>query len=133
MKKLQTVQNRAARLIFRANRREQTSPLLKQLHWLPVNERILFKILTLGFKACTGDAPVYLSNLLKYHVHSSNTSFLRSHADKRLLIRNRTYTSYGDKAFINSMTVLWNKLPQTLRVACSLNMFKSMLKTHLFS
>ena len=131
-KKLQTIQNRAARLIFRANRKEQTSPLLQQLHWLPVTERIRFKLLTLGFKACIGDAPVYLSNLLHDHVHSNNTSFLRSHADKNLLTRNRIYTSYGDKAFANSVPILWNKLPLTLRSACSINTFKSMLKTHLF-
>merc|ERR1712002_360138 len=47
MQKLQTIQNRSARLIFKANRREHTSPLLQQLHWLPVSERILFKILFL--------------------------------------------------------------------------------------
>ena len=35
--KLQTMQNRAARLVFKANRREHTTPLLKELHWLPVS------------------------------------------------------------------------------------------------
>ena len=49
MNKLQTIQNRSARLIFKANPREHTSPLLQQLHWLPVSERIVFKILFLVF------------------------------------------------------------------------------------
>ena len=43
IKKLQRIQNRSARLIFLANRRDNTSPLIKELHWLPVKERILFK------------------------------------------------------------------------------------------
>ena len=45
MQKLQKVQNRAVRLVFRANRREpeHTTPFLKELHWLPVCECIKFK------------------------------------------------------------------------------------------
>ena len=133
MKKLQTIQNRSARLIFKANRREHTSPLLQQLHWLPVSERIVFKILFLVFKVRMGEAPGYLSDLLSNYVHSDNTRFLRSHADQYLLTYKRTFTSYGDKAFANFVPKLWNKLPVTLRSADKLEKFKSLLKTHLFA
>ena len=71
MQKLQTIQNRSARLIFRADRREHTSPLLHQLHWLPVNKRILYKVLFLAFKARIGAVPVYLSNLLHNYTHTN--------------------------------------------------------------
>ena len=133
MNNLQTIQNRSARLIFKANRREHTSPLLQQLHWLPVSERIVFKILFLVFKVCMGEAPGYLSDLLSNYVHSDNTRFLRSHADQYLLTYKRTFTSYGDKAFANFVPKVWNKLPVTLRSADKLKKFKSLLKMHLFA
>ena len=60
MKKLQTIQNRSARIIFKTNPREHTSPLLQQLHWLPVSKRIVFKILFLVFKIRIGDALGYI-------------------------------------------------------------------------
>ena len=93
---------------FKANRREHTSPILQQLHWLPVSERIVFKILFLVFKVRMGEAPGYLSDLLSNYVHSDNTRFLRSHADQYLHTYKRTFTSYGDKAFANFVPKLWN-------------------------
>ena len=44
---LQRIQNTAARLVFKAKRTDHTSPIRQQLHWLPVSERIPFKILLL--------------------------------------------------------------------------------------
>ena len=83
-----------------------------------------------------GDAPGYLSDLLNNYahyvhnyVHSDNTRFLRSHADQYLLTYKQTFTSYGDKAFVNFVPKLWNKLPVTLRSADKLKKFKSMLKS----
>ena len=70
MHKLQKVQNRAARLVFKANRREHTTPLLRELHWLPVCERIKFKLLTLAYKSKHETTPRYIQNLLKPHNYS---------------------------------------------------------------
>ena len=58
----QTLQNTAARLVFRSRRTQQCTPLLRKLHWLPTTERIKFKVCCLCFKAVFGSAPVYLSN-----------------------------------------------------------------------
>ena len=88
MHKLQKVQNRAARLVFKANRREHTTPLLRELHWLPVCERIKFKLLTLAYKSKHETTPPYLQNLLKPHNYSEGNMFLRSHADDNLLVCN---------------------------------------------
>ena len=59
--KLQVVQNNAARMISRVSGRAHITPVLKQLYWLPVRQRITHKLLTLAFKAinCT-DFPSYL-------------------------------------------------------------------------
>ncbi len=61
---LQRVQNIAARVVKRCPRQDHITPVLKKLHWLPMDERILFKVLLLVYKCVNGLAPAYLSNLL---------------------------------------------------------------------
>ena len=65
--KLQYVQNSAARLLTHTRSREHITPILKQLHWLPIQHRINFKILLITFKALNNLAPPYLTDLLKRH------------------------------------------------------------------
>ena len=62
--KLQVVLNCAARLILCKQKYDHATPLLIQLHWLPVSQRIIFKILLLTFTARNGIAPTYLTELL---------------------------------------------------------------------
>lgn len=66
--KLQLVQNTAACIISRTRSTEHITPVLKQLHWLPVHLRVNFKILLLTYKALHNLAPPYLSDLL--HTYS---------------------------------------------------------------
>ena len=62
--RLQRIQNQAARILTRSPRREHITPVLKQLHWLKVRERIKYKILILTHKAFYGNAPPYLCSLV---------------------------------------------------------------------
>lgn len=64
IEKLQHVQNSAARLLTYTRKYDHITPVLKELHWLPVAERIDFKILLLTFKAINNIAPKYLQELL---------------------------------------------------------------------
>lgn len=64
LRKLQLVQNYAARLILGGLKFHHTAPLLRELHWLPVKHRITFKLLLITFKALHNLAPCYISNLL---------------------------------------------------------------------
>jgi hypothetical protein len=130
--KLQKIQNRAARLIFQVGRREHTSPLIKELHWLPVKERITYKTLLLVYKSLNELAPAYLADILNIYTPPSGCRHLRSHTDSTRLTCYRTHNTSGDKAFINSAPKLWNNLPITLRQSNSISEFKSKLKTHLF-
>ena len=79
--KLQHLQNTAARLVTLTKRQEHISPILHDLHWLPVKSRILYKILLITFKALHGLAPSYIRELVvtKDPVHS-----LRSNAAPQL-------------------------------------------------
>ena len=63
-RKLQYVQNAAARLITGIRKHDHITPILMDLHWLPVNERIQFKILLLTFKSLNGFAPVYIDEMI---------------------------------------------------------------------
>ena len=67
--KLQSVQNTPLRYrnVSPIKPLEQISPVLQKLHWLPVKQRVAFKILTLTFKASNGLAPEYLSELVHHY------------------------------------------------------------------
>ena len=62
--KIQRVQNKAARLIFKKPKFCHIIPVLSQLHWLPINYHIEFKILLMTFKAIHGMAPDYICKLI---------------------------------------------------------------------
>ncbi len=70
IKLLQLIQNAAARLIFNEPKRMQVTPLIINLHWLPIAARIKFKALMFGYKTTTGSAPLYLNWLLQTYVPS---------------------------------------------------------------
>ena len=64
--KLQRIQNCAARLVAQLPKAARTSPILQKLHWLPVEQRVLFKALLLTYKALNNLAPVYISKVKWY-------------------------------------------------------------------
>ena len=66
IQRLQAVQNSAARLVTGTRRRDHISPVLRQLHWLPVRQRVTFKLAVLVFKALHGLARRYLAD--DYHL-----------------------------------------------------------------
>jgi hypothetical protein len=128
---LQKVQNSAARIVTRTNTREHITPVLKSLHWLPVQHRIAYKILLLTFKALHQLAPVYLSELLHPYIPDRR---LRSSRDTTLLrVPRCKCVSQGERSFSLNAPKLWNALPQELRKIETLDVFKSKLKTHMFT
>ena len=62
LQRLQSVQNAAARLVTGTRRPDHITPVLRQLHWLPVRQRIRFKIAGCVFQALTGQTPAYLAD-----------------------------------------------------------------------
>ena len=62
--KLQQIQNSAARIVTRTTKSENITPILRDLHWLPVSKRIIFKLMILTFKSVNYMAPKYLTDLL---------------------------------------------------------------------
>ena len=129
LNKLQRIQNMAARVVLGLKKYDSISAAFVYLHWLPIKERIDFKILLLTYKALNGQAPSYLKDLLQPRL--TNYS-MRSH-NKILLTIPRTRTkNFGDRGFYACAPRLWNALPPEIQYASSAKIFKNKIKTFLF-
>jgi len=126
--RLQRSQDMLARVVTQISSRTSARPLLQSLHWLPIRERINYKVATLKFKARRMSALPYLNSLLNDHVPSRT---LRLSSMPRLIIP-RTCTELAKRAFSVSAPALWNSLPADVVDANSLLSFKKHLKTHLY-
>ncbi len=128
--KLQIVQNAAARVLTRSRKYDHITPILQSLHWLPIKFRISYKILLLAYKALNDLAPAYLTNLLsRYNPNRS----LRSQNSGLLVVPRIAKSTKGGRTFSYLAPKLWNSLPENVRGSDTLSLFKSRLKTHLFS
>ena len=125
---LQRLQNAAARLVYQAHPRDSASALLIDLHWLPVNERILFRNLTYVHKCLHNNAPTYLSELLHPHEPSRTLRPRGTNKLKEHYLR----SSISGQSFELAIPHEWNKLPEHIRSSTSCSNFKKLLKTHLF-
>ena len=123
---LQRVQNKLAKLVL-LNPTFNSTDCLKKLHWLPIHNRIIFKIALMTYRTLMTSNPPYLQHLL-FHRHtsglrSSSTIQLHQPVHKSSLI---------NRGFSHASPAVWNALPPQVRDQPSLELFKSHLKTHLF-
>ena len=130
---LQSVLNAAAKLICNRRKYDHVTPLLRDvLHWLPVPFRIEFKLSLLVYKSLHGTAPEYIREYCS-ETHSSASGLrLRSLGKTDLRVR-RMRTRFGDRAFSVAGPRCWNSLPPDIRLAASVDSFKTKLKTYLFA
>ncbi|KAI5623477.1 hypothetical protein C0J50_17264, partial [Silurus asotus] len=129
--KLQIIcQNAAARVLTRSRKYDHITPVLISLHWLPNKSCIDYKILLLTYKALNGLAPQYLSELL-YQYDPSH--LLRSKGAGYLLVPQIMKTTTGGRSFSYKAPQLWNSLPTSVWDSDTVSVFKSRLKTYLFS
>ena len=90
------MQNSAVRLLIGSRKYEHIAPVLRELHWLPVNERINFKVLSITFKALHGLAPLYLQERITIYTPVRS---LRSVNNGLLVVPKYNLKSYGMRAF----------------------------------
>ena len=134
IKRLQRLQNTAARIVKGIKRRDnrEMKPVLYRLHWLPVEQRIDYKILLTVFKSLHGLGPQYLRDLLD--VYEPLRPLRSSSAPTKLVVpAYLKKPTLGERSFSASAPFLWNKLPDEIRRIDSLESFKSNLKSFLFS
>ena len=130
VKKLQQIQNIAARYVSGARKYDHITPILLQLHWLPVSYRIVFNHLLFVYKSLNGLCPQYLTNLLE---HRKSARSLRSNVQDLLIQPICKTKTYGDRAFSVCAPKLWNAIPLETRQSSTVLLFKKKLKTFLFT
>ena len=123
------VQNTAAHLITETKQYDHIKPALQKLHWLPVESRIIFKVILITFKIHHGLSLAYLSSLLQEYRPPRS---LCSSSKSLLTVPSMNSVTYGERAFSFCAPTLRNTLPDSFDNAASLSSFKSALKTFLF-
>ena len=126
--RLQVTQNSLVRVVCQASRSASVTELRRQLHWLPIRQRIAYKLAVIIYHTRSTGTPVYLTDLIKNY-HPSHT--LRS-ADKLLLSVPRMTLALSAKAFSVSAPSVWKSLSYNCRSAESFSSFRRALKTELF-
>jgi hypothetical protein len=146
LNRLQLILNSSARAVSKSPKFCHITPLLKSLHWLKIDQRIKYKVLSITYKTLQSGQPSYLHSLLQVQSNRSTRSsdiitLQRPSVRSRLKVTDRSFTYYAP--------VLWNSLPKQLRLpsmhlslgtptdstsllALSSHQFHSKLKTFLF-
>ena len=110
--RLQRVQNNVAKLVLRKSKYDQMTPLLQELHWLPMKFRPQYKIATFVYHFFDGTLPGYLSQTLCAYEPTRN---LRSSCEKLLKVPKRNTKTFGERSFSFLAPSVWNSLPSGLR------------------
>jgi len=110
--RLQQIQNCLARTVVKAPKSSLVTPILRSLHWLKINERIEYKLLSLTYKVLTTSQPDYLHNLISVQSSgrtrsSSVVTLARPSVSSSLQITNRSFTYASPHQ--------WNQLPSSFR------------------
>ncbi len=112
LQRIQRILNTAARIITNTRQYEHMTPVLRQLHWLPIQERIEFKVLCLTYKVIHNMAPLYLTQFLSQKIVPRH---LRC-KDEYLLHVPLTSLKYtGERSFQKAAPMLYNALPVTIK------------------
>ena len=134
LKKLQSFMNRAVRLIRQLPPRVPTTTHLIELHWLPVKDRIEFKICLITFKALKFHQPKYIFDLLT-PLTVGTSVMLRSADDPFRLLEPRAggERGFADRSFSYVAPRMYNRLPIHIKQLDSVDSFKKQLKSYLFN
>ena len=110
-----------------------TSPsALISIHWLRVQERIVFKVATLTFRDLHGTAPPYMTSQFTRVADMPNRRRLRSASSNQLDVPSFRLPTVGSRAFPIAGAKIWNSLSDDVTSASSLSTFRRHLKTYLF-
>ena len=134
LKKIQTILNKCARLIFSLPPRTPTTRYLIELHWLPVRARIEFKICLMVYKAIKFKQPKYIVDMI-FSPETGTQMSLRSSDDPYRLHEPRAVgeRAFAERSFAYVAPRLYNKLPVRVKQQSTLGSFKTHLKSFLFS
>ena len=108
--RLQSVLNAAARVVFSARKYDRITPLLRELHWLRVPERIAFRLAVIVYRCLNGQAPQYMINEFRSVADMESRRRLRSASTAALIVPQTEHVTIGDRAFPVAAARIWNSL-----------------------
>jgi len=108
------------------------TPLLRELHWLRMSQRIDYKLAVLIYRCLDDLAPSYLTNDLQCVEDLDARRCLRWASTSTLVVPVTRLSTVGDLAFAVAVARVWNSLPADVTSSPSLSTFKRRLKTELF-
>jgi len=126
---LQSVLLAAARIVFSTRKFDHVTPLLRELHWLRIPERIAFKLSCLVFRSLNGTAPVYLADSINRPTDVTMRRSLRSSSSTAVVVPVTRCSTIGDRALPVAAARAWSSLPSFVTSSSSLSTFKRHLKT----
>ena len=130
-KRYQIIQNLCAKLVLGWPKYSSSTKALKYLHWLPIQQRITYKIGLPTFKCISKAAQKYLQELItirkpiQENMHSNNTGPI-------LEIPKIKHKSFVARSFKYATPKTWNSFPKQMRTCNNFTNFKSLLGTHLY-
>lgn len=130
-RRLQSVLNAAARMVFRLRRYDHVTDALATLHWLRIPERVNFRLAVMAFRVLHGQAPSYLNQLVRV-ANLPGRQRLRSSTSSQLSVPVYRLTTVGRRSFSVAASTFWNTLPTAVQSSPTLTVFCQRLKTHLF-
>ena len=127
--KLQRVQNTMARVVTGHKRSDHITPVLADLHWLPVKSMVTFRIASLTYTIRKSGQPAYLRTLISDY---KPTRDLRS-SSRDLIATKGSKKAKGARAISCIAASIWNSLPLTIKLCESVITFRKHLKAHLYT
>ena len=121
----------AAKLTLSRLKYDSSSQCLTNLHWLPFQQRIEFKILMLMYNSLDQHVPLYLQECLK-RKETRRQELCSQSAYKVLEVPATKRKTFADGAFGIAGPKLWNTLPTAVKQASNIDRFETSLKTYLF-
>jgi len=122
-----------SRLSTRPQHHDHITPLLADLHWLRIPQRIQYKLCVLVYQCVQGSAPSYLQNAICPVASAESRRRLRSASSADLIVPATRRTTMGDRPFAVTAPGAWNSLPDAIRRNLSLAIFKCSLKTYFYT
>ena len=116
--RLQRLQNQCARILTKSPRREHITPILMKLHWLKIQDRIIYKMLMLTYKSYYNMAPPYLCELINKKESHVNTRLGTDHHQLIMPpISKDCSNTFLERSFIYAAPCEWNELSEHIRTS----------------
>ena len=131
IKRLQMVQNMCSKLVLQCSKYSSATQALMDLHWLPIEQCIQYKILTITYRSIQNRTPKYIMDLLKPD-EPIRGNIWSNESGLKLKVPPIKYNTIATRSFSYAAATLWNGLPTNIRGFKTLDRFKGSLKTYLY-